>query len=367
MKILLLGDASAFHATLAGSLRRLGHQVTLASDGCGWMHLERDLDLRRHPGLVGGAWLWLRLNTLLSGKLKGYDVVQLCSPFFVNLRPQRLLALLQRLKRDNGRVFLTDLGNTPPYVRLCLSPSSPLKYSEWRNPSIPRPESNPAVLPWLAPELDAYCREVYEGVDGVMTALYEYHLAAEAHVPPSRLHYLGIPIDLDSLPQPDFSPTAGPVRILSAFDASRAEHKGAGILHDMALRVVQAHPDRAELRQVSNLPYSDFLHELRQADIVLDQLYSYTPATTALLTMASGGVAVSGAEEDFYRFIGEPQLRPIVNANPLDLDATYAELEHLILNPDLLSRRKAQGREFVETHHCSDILALRALDLWTSY
>ena len=36
MKILLLGDYSNVHATLALGLRALGHKVTLASDGDTW-------------------------------------------------------------------------------------------------------------------------------------------------------------------------------------------------------------------------------------------------------------------------------------------------------------------------------------------
>lgn len=366
MRILLLGDASSFHASLASALGRLGHDVTLASDGCKWMHTRRDLDIGRGPGKISGAWLWLKLNTLMAGRLKGYDVVQLCSPFFINLRPGRLLSIFRRLKRDNGRIFLTDLGNTPDYVRFCLNPSSPLRYSEWRNPSIPRPESNPAALTWLSPELDAYCKEIYDGVDGVVTALYEYHLAAATHVDPRKLHYLGIPVDLATLPEPDLHAPSGPVRILSAYDASRAENKGARILHDMAARLVARHPGRAELKTVCNVPYTQFISELQSSDIVLDQLYSYTPATTALLAMASGGVSVSGAEEEFYSFISESRLRPIINADPYDLEATASGIERLILDPDLLAARKEQGREFVETHHSSDYLALRSLDLWTS-
>lgn len=365
MKILLLGDAGNYHATLASALRRLGHNVTVASDGSGWMDTRRDIDLSRHKSKIGGAFLWARLCSVLAPDLKGYDVVQLCSPFFVSLRPERLLSLFSRLKRDNGRVFLTDLGNTPEYVRMCLDPDSPLRYSEWSNPSIPSPRSNPDALAWFDPDLTDYCSELYSGVDGVMTALYEYHLADRTHVPESKLHYLGIPVDLDSLPE--HTPHEGPVRILSAYDRSRASHKGADILRDMAAEAVKAHPGRAELVEVCNLPYRLFLDELSKADIVLDQLYSYTPATTALLSMASGAVPVSGGEEDYYSFIGEHSLRPIVNANPFDPGTAARELGELISSPALLDEKRRQGREFVELYHSADALALRCLDIWTSY
>lgn len=365
MKILLLGDASNYHATLASGLRRLGHDVTVASDGNGWMNTRRDIDLSRHPSRIGGAWLWLRLNSDLAPRLRGYDIVQLCTPFFINLRPERLLTLFDRLRRDNGRVFLTDLGNTPQYVGMCINPSSPLRYSEWRNPSIADARNNPSAQAWLTTELTDYCDRVYDRVDGVMTALYEYQLAAATHVPAAKLNYLGIPVDLDTLPAP--LTHRGKVRILSAYDRARADHKGAKVLIDMAAMIVEKHPDKCELIEVCNLPYSQFLDTLAHADIVLDQLYSYTPATTALLTMAIGGVSVSGGEEDYYRFIGEKTLRPVVNADPLDISATAREIERLITDKELLEEKKRQGREFVELYHSADALALRCLDIWTAY
>ena len=51
MRILLLGDASNCHRTLATGLRQLGQEVVVASDGTMWMDTERDIDLlRRHSG-----------------------------------------------------------------------------------------------------------------------------------------------------------------------------------------------------------------------------------------------------------------------------------------------------------------------------
>ena len=54
MKILLIGDASNYHACLGDALRRLGHDVTVASSGSRWMHTHRDIDLARPlPGKAG--------------------------------------------------------------------------------------------------------------------------------------------------------------------------------------------------------------------------------------------------------------------------------------------------------------------------
>ena len=80
MKVLLMGDGSAYHANLATALRAMGHSVTVASDGTRWMNTARDIDLARRPGKLSGALLWLRLSQLDAKRLRGYDVVQLSSP-----------------------------------------------------------------------------------------------------------------------------------------------------------------------------------------------------------------------------------------------------------------------------------------------
>lgn len=49
MKILLLGEYSNVHATLAEGLRMLGHDVTVASNGDFWKNYPRDISLVRRP------------------------------------------------------------------------------------------------------------------------------------------------------------------------------------------------------------------------------------------------------------------------------------------------------------------------------
>ena len=45
MRILLIGEYSNVHATLAEGLRALGQQVTVVSNGDFWKDYPRDIDL----------------------------------------------------------------------------------------------------------------------------------------------------------------------------------------------------------------------------------------------------------------------------------------------------------------------------------
>lgn len=365
MKILLLGDASNYHNALASGLTALGHDVTLASAGSRWMNTRRDIDISRRPGKIGGAMLWLKLSTVLASDLKGYDVVQLVSPGFAELRPVRLEKLFRRLRRDNGHVYLTALGTDASLVRNFLSPHPAVAYSELHSPAGRSPWSFSAEAEcdkWLAPHLVAYTDMLYNSVDGVVSALYEYHRIVEAEYPGVPLAYGGIPIDLSSLPEK--TPAAdGPLRILFAAHRGREAMKGA----DRLLPVLEqlGREGKAQIIRPENVPYADFLKLLADCDIVSDQLYSYTPATTALLAMAMGTVPISGGEEDYYRFIGEAELRPIINASPTDLDGLAEQLRRLAADREALRRMSDQGRLFVERHNEARVVARRFVDFWT--
>ena len=113
------------------------------------------------------------------------------------------------------------------------------------------------------------------------------------------------------------------------------------------------------------MPYLDFIRALADADMVCDQLYSYTPATTALLGMAMGVVPISGGEELFYDFIGEDTLRPVFNPDPRDLEGTYARLRALVADRAALRRMSAEAPAFVERHNDAVTVARRFIDFWT--
>ena len=57
MRILLLGEYSNVHNTLAKGLRQLGHTVTVVSNGDFWKNYPRDIDVARPSGRLGGLRL----------------------------------------------------------------------------------------------------------------------------------------------------------------------------------------------------------------------------------------------------------------------------------------------------------------------
>lgn len=370
LKILLLGDASNFHRCLAQGLRRMGHDVTVASDGSRWMNTERDIDLsRRLPGKAGGLLLWLKMRRMLDNNLSGYDIVSVNGTCFVSLRPGRTSHIFNRLLTGNRRVFVSVLGTDSHYVDTCIGAHPPLRYSEWQiagEPSAYARANSEEIGRWLAPELSALCREVYSRSAGAVTALYEYNEICRSIVTADKLAYGGIPIDTASIDYVGVNPTGRKVRIFLGRHADRTLEKGTDRLLAAGRRVVEAHPDICTLDIVENIPYPDYLQRLRDADIVLDQLYSYTPATNALLAMAMGKTVVSGGEPEYYDFIGERDNRPIINAVPDDDDALFRAIENAVLHPRALIDNGKRNREFVIKHNDAETVAKRFTDFWTT-
>lgn len=366
MKILLLGDASNYHRTLSIGLSRAGHDVTVASAGSGWMDTARDIDLSRRRGKIGGALLWLRLNTVLASRLKGYDVVQIHNPVFIDQRPGRVRILFDRLRRDNGSVFLTQLGTDSQYVDMCFAPDCPLRYSEFMAYGDPTPytlKHKEVVSDWLDEPLRDHCRHIYDNIDGVVSALYEYHLSCLRVLPQDMVAYGGIPVDMSAT---EFSgiPADGKFRIMVACHRGREDEKGIDRILPVVSRLADDYPERVSLDFVQNVPLEQFRRCLAAAHVVVDQLYSYTPATTALMAMASGKIVVSGGEKEYYDFIGEKRLHPVINADPQCPEALYGQLKALAFDRLRARRLSEDGRAFVAAHNDVDVVAGRFLDFW---
>lgn len=368
LKILLLGDYSNCQRTLATGLRRLGCNVTLISDGSGWQGCHRDIDITRRPGKLGGFRLFLRLSTNLRRHLRGYDIVSVHDPNFLSLRPSLIKTVFNRLRRDNGAVFLNAMSYDIPFLDMLADPACPLRYSEWFVDGKPNRlyiTRENEWHDWHKKPLKEYQQHFYSNIDGAVSVLYEYHLALQRTLPSDKIAYGGIPVDLDMFEPIKIPDHIDKVRLFLGRDRTRMLMKGSDLLEIAARKVVERHPDKAELVIVENRPFDEFITLLRSAHVVLDQIYSYTPATTALMAMAYGLNVISGAEDDYYNFIDEHDNRPIINA-PIDLENLTDTIEQTVLHPELIAGRGRQSRRFVEKHNECTAVARRYLDFWKS-
>lgn len=368
MKILFVGDASNMHNTLAHALRDMGHTCVVASNGSGWQQTERDINIERKSGAWGAIQYGFDILTVLP-KMRNFDIVHFSNPHFYKLRPPKLQRLFSWLKSHNRHVFLSALATDHQYVKTCYDGKT-FRYSDY----LLGEEVSPYMLSeegkhqsyWLTAQEKAYHDFFINNIDGAVACLYEYYVSYK-DVLSGKLAYGGIPIDTNAL-QPHFL-TSEPekVRFFIGIQRDRTVLKGTDRLLVALKRVCERYPDRCEMRIAENVPYKEYVKMMHDSHVILDQIYSYTPATNALIAMAQGMIAVSGAEPEYYDFIGEQSCRPIINVSPLVTDDIYSKLEWLVLNKSHLPELSRMSREFVMKHNESHIVAQRHIDFWKTF
>lgn len=353
MKILLLGEASFIHHTLKQGLSELGHDVTLASDGNKWHDAPRDIDLRRNSkwGALGGLKvLWKLLTNLRT--FCGNDVVQIHNYQFVPLKMKWNEWILAFLKRYNRCVFKGCFGDDPQ-VLMMQSKGIPTYSDTFWNGRQQNVEANKArVAEQQLPEIVSCWQKSSSMADALVACLYEYYLCY--NVPPfsRKLHYIPLPIIVKQNCLRRIKGRAGKIKVLVGVQPDRDYMKGAMKIASFIEELNRRNPGRLYIMYVENMPYREYCKVLEEADVLVDQLYSYTPSMNSLAAMACGTVVIGGGEEDFYRFIGEKELRPIINVSPQYSDEkNISIIQEAFFTEGRLSRLSEQSVSFVKKHH----------------
>ena len=363
MKILLLGEYSNVHATLAKGLRLLGHQVTVVSNGDFWKDYPRDIDVSRPDGRLGGLRLLARIYTLLP-RLTGYDVVQLINPIFFELKAQRLFPIYRYLRNHNKKVFLGGFGMDWYWVHTCTF-DKPLRYSDFNlgNQVRTDPEAVKYQRDWLGTAKEQLNKMIASDCDGIITGLYEYWACYHPAFP-EKTTYIPYPIRLPDTFQTDLAQRSK-VIIFIGINRERSAYKGTDIMLRAAQDVNKKFGHRMKLVVAKSVPFDKYQQMIEHSDAILDQLYAYTPSMNPLLAMSKGIICIGGGEPENYEIIHETELRPIINVEPT-YESVYHELEELVLHPERIPELKRQSVEYVRRHHDYVKVAQQYINFWTT-
>ena len=352
MKILLLGEYSNVHNTLAEGLRELGHQVVVASNGDFWKNYPRDIDLERKHGKLNGISLLLKVFRLLL-TWKDFDVVQLINPIFIELKAERLFPIYRILRRQNKAMVMGAFGMDYYWVNECIE-RKPLRYSDFNFGNQIRTDE-PALKEqrdWLGTIKEKLNKYIANDCDGIVTGLYEYDVCYRPLFP-EKTKFIPFPIK----PAPtalctEFPPTSPsiPLKVFIGLSKERSQYKGTDIMLKAAENLMEKYPDRMKLTIVEGVPFETYQQLMNNSDVILDQLYSYTPSMNPLLAMSKGIICVGGGEPENYEILGENELRPIINVQP-NYESVYYELEQLLLHPERIPLLKQQSIEYIHRHH----------------
>ncbi len=357
MKILLLGEYSNVHNTLAKGLRELGHQVTVASDGDSWKDYPRDIDLKRDPSQPHErlSFIWRLLKAL--PQMRGYDIVQIINPMFLELKAEHIMPIYRYLRRHNKKIVLGSFGIDYYWVSVNTD-IRPLRYGDFNFGETLRtdPEAQIYRDEWIGTAKERLNREIALDCDGIVAGLYEYWATYnEVHTvcPDGReirdkMRFIPFPIVMPEIYRTSFF--GGPLKLFAGISRGRSAYKGTDIMLKAAERLKNKYPDKLDLRVVEGVPFDEYCRILDGSDAILDQLYSYTPSMNSLLAMSKGIIVIGGGEPENYDILNEKELRPIINVQPNE-QSVYDELEQLILHPERIPELKRQSVEYIKRHH----------------
>lgn len=356
MKILLIGEYSNVHATLAKGLKRRGHQVTVLSNGDFWKDYPRDINLIRRPGKLGGIRYMARLYSILP-RLKGYDIVQLINPMFLELKAERIFPIYEYLRKHNGKMVLGAFGMDYYWVKTCIE-KKPLRYSDFNmgeelRTNVDALKERKDWMDNLSPKARLN-KMIAKDCDGIVAGLYEYWVCY-MQVFSQKTVFIPFPIVPKNIVP---KPTDKKVKFFIGINKSRSEYKGTDIMLQVAQDIVKQYPDLAELVVAENLPFEEYVKMMNGCDVLLDQLYSYTPAMNALEAMSHGIICIGGGEPENYQILDESHLRPIINVEP-SYESVYQQLKLLVLHPERIPQLKVQSMEYIRKHHDYEKVAQR--------
>lgn len=376
MKILLLGDYSNVHATLADGLRRLGHQVAVASDGDGWKDYPRDIDLHR-PSLkpLPSILWWMRMRKAFH-TFRGYDVVQLINPVFLPMKAERIMPYYHFLRRHNRKIFMGAFGMDHYFVKASTDCST-FRYGDFNLGDQLRETSDNDIWirDWLHGRKGKLNQEIARDCDGIIAGLYEYYVSYQKEFA-DKLTFIPFPIrstpdgtaSLDTPCAQAFQElkqnSQAPVRFFVGIQRRRHSYKGTDLMLKALQRVKARYPELTEIIEVSSVPFNEYTRLMNGCHIILDQLYSYTPAMNALEAMSRGLVVVGGGEPENYEILQETELHPIINVLP-DEEHIYRKLCQVVERRSELPRLSEQSRQYIRKHHDHIKVARQYLDFWS--
>jgi glycosyltransferase involved in cell wall biosynthesis len=362
MKILLIGEYSNVHWTLAEGLRTLGHTVCVVSNGDFWKDYRRDISLVREYTKFGGIKYLLKLYTLLP-KLRGYDVVQLINPMFLELKAERIAPIYRYLKKHNKKVFLGAFGMDAYWVEACTSTPHRFRYSDFNigEKKVTNDYVNEQEADWKNTPKARLNHHIANDCNGIVAGLYEYFAAYEPKYK-EKLTYIPFPIPNEDGAKAMYDKERK-IRFFIGIQRERSIYKGTDIMLRALERLAADYPDDCEILKAESVPFEQYSRMIEDCDVLLDQLYGYSPAMNALLAMSKGKIVVGGAEPECYDILGEKELRPMINVVPDETDV-YNKLKWIVENKNKLATMQQESIDFIKKHHSPAKVAEQYIKFW---
>ena len=113
-----------------------------------------------------------------------------------------------------------------------------------------------------------------------------------------------------------------------------------------------------------HLPIKEYLQVMRRANVIVDQVNSYSNGMNGLYAMAMGKVVMGGAEKEGLKSLGVDKT-PVINLKP-DKNMIIDKVTRLLDERESIPSLGAESRQYVEDNHCHIKVAKRYLETWAN-
>jgi len=341
----------------------MGVDVTIAGSKDGFKNI--DIDINLYPSkYYSRASIFDRILKQITvmyrtRKFKDFDVVQFISATkFFNRVPYigyfYNKIIYNSILKNNKNVFLVSCGSDPVYSQIGLN------YLDYQTinkniASIHPKVKNLKALNWNI--------ELAQRVKGIIPISYEY-LIGYKNLNNKNINIsecIPLPVDTDRF---SYSRNIVNNKIVILHGISRPEFKGSKHILNAMEKIHKLYPDRVEIKSVTRLSLEEYIKQVRDCNVLIDQCNSYGYGMNTLIGLAFGKIVLSGAEKEH---VDSLQLNncPVFNIKP-DEHQIIKQLQKIIFNIDI-EQKGWESRQFVENVHDSKIIAEKYLEYWKLY
>jgi hypothetical protein len=365
-KVLLMGEFSNVHWTLAEGLRKEGHLVTVASKGDGWKDYKRDIDLRFTSKKEVARFFF---NILFSSEYTGYDYVQFINFRFLYPEERDIYNkwVFAALKKRNKAVYLGAFGDDYYWAKACAEHVFPYSNYDALASGFSDNIYYSQMLRLANPSAKKLNHYMATQANGIVAGLYDYHTSYERTEFNDKLSFIPFPINLDNIPRQTNTLQPGEkLRIFLGIQQSRSQWKGTDKLHAWLKEYTQLHATETELSVAVSVPYDQYVHLYDSSHVFVDQLYSQGFAMNALHALAKSKIVLSGGEEAMYALYGNTESKPVWNITP-DKEQVFQQLDSIRENKQRIAQWGEEARLFVEQHHHYVTVARQYINEWEKF
>lgn len=369
MKILIIGEFSAFSKYLSRGFHAIGHESFVFSWGDSFKRVVQDNDsyfintrnirIFKHDikgtNRIKRPFTAMRLHRFIAKMPHDWDAAIIINLGFLQIKHNIFNDLIsfdeiQSLLKDKTQVYLSACGGDyifdlyfpnrrkicPAYVK---KSQDNLAYSNTELLFHTFIHRIKGIIPITIGYYDAYKHYI---------DIYHYKL----------FRVIPLPFDIDSVSVSN--EIKGKIVIMHG--VNRYYEKGSDIIIPAMERIKNDYPDLVDLRIVTRVSLNEYLSIMQEANIVIDQAYADSAGMNAVEALAMGKVVLGGDEPGNAESLGVSEY-PVIDIVP-DEDYIYSVLKELILNPERIKRISKQSRDTAANVYDCRIVAARYIQLF---